>query len=233
MPFFLWGVWVTLKEKRAVGILLLSWLIAFIIPMTLAAEKLSRYSLMILPTVLLFISFGIETAIDRLLRLSARVGIIKRIAAGSIMVMFFLSLPGLAKDLKEYNKFFNGFDDETAQWIVAHMTPDTTIIATADRAVRYHVALKGKTLDAAHLWYWTGDWRQLDAFLAQVRGHCLVQADNWNRPHQLLIEPFTDKPIRYFETMGFHLGKTAGKIRYESPNGGNLIAPAIWVFERK
>ena len=66
-----------------------------------------------------------------------------------------------------------------------------------------------------------------------VRGSIILEVDNWGRQGRLMIDPITKTGITQLENMGFSVKSTAGKMRYQSEDGEELIAPALWIFEKK
>ena len=224
------GIFFSWKESRTACLLLVLWVIVFVVGFSLAAEKITRYSLAYLPSLLILVSLGMYRSAQMFLP-SIRG---KRLAA--LVVILYVcsyaafSYPELTSMLKEENRFYTGFR-EVGYKIKRITSANTLIVASSPDVVRYYTGIEFKKY-GGKIVYWPFRDEDRDALLKNHRGPMILVLDNWGRPGKLLVDPFSPALLRYLQDKGFQKFMATGQMRYYSSKGQAQVFPAIWIMKR-
>ncbi|MFA5262114.1 MAG: glycosyltransferase family 39 protein [Candidatus Omnitrophota bacterium] len=224
------GVFFSWKEDRRVCLLLVIWFLVFVAAFSLAAEKITRYSLAYLPALLILLSFGMYRSAQSIFPSSQG----KQLA--NVMIVLYVcgyaafSYPDLASMLREENRFYTGFY-AAAQEIKKAATPDTLIVASSPDLVRYYTGIEFKKF-GGQIVYWPFKPEDREALLEDHPGPMIIVLDNWGRPYNLLVDPFNPLLLRSLRSEGFREVATMSRMRYYSSKGQSRVFPAIWIMRR-
>ncbi|MDZ4241706.1 MAG: glycosyltransferase family 39 protein, partial [Candidatus Omnitrophota bacterium] len=225
-----WGVASLFLSGRAAAFLLGGWGLCSLAFFSLVPQLTTRYAIVILPCVCLLAAWGVEDALRRVFRHpSALRAAISAVLAGIVVMMLGLT-PERTARLADENKYFRNFN-EAGHRIKDQARPGTLILCSSERQIRYFSGIE--------YLQWGGQIQRLPLAYADLRnifqGHAegiLVQLDNWSSSDASLVDPFDSSQISFFESQGFRVVATFGKMRYHADKGaGALLAPAIWIFE--
>ena len=224
------GIFFSWKENRSACLLLVLWVLVFIAGFSLAAEKITRYSLAYLPSLLILVSFGMYRSSQIIFPSSGAKRLVGLVVILSVCGYAVVSYPDLSAMLKEETRFYTGFKD-AGQEIKRIASPDTIIVASSPDLVRYHAGIELKSF-GGQLVYWPFREEDQDALLKNHRGPMILVLDNWGRPRNLLVDPFNPTLLRHLESKGFQQVMATGRMRYYPSKGQAQVFPAVWVLKR-
>jgi len=228
--FFGFGLFCLFQRNSKIKILLLSWLIIFILISSIVSVQELRYALIVLPAIILTTGLGVEQFLQKCVKTFSFAVIIRWLILGYVVLWLGLKYPYLEKYMKAQNQGYLYFR-ETGEWIKSHLRPNSLILASSPRQVRYFSGSNfqqygGKVIEEP--FYITN----LENIVATYTGHIIVEIDNWGGDNEV-IHPVSKKEIHFLEEKGFKLVQEIGQRLYLSPSNTIIYAPAIWLLERQ
>ncbi len=224
------GIFFSWKKDRRACLLLALWVLVFAVAFSLAAEKITRYSLVYLPALLVLLSFGLYQGAQSIFP-SARG---KQWALVTIVLYVYgygvLAFPRLESMLEEENRFYVGFQ-AAAQEIKKTVTGDTLIVAASPDLVRYYTGIEFKKF-GGQIVYWPFQEESREALLRGHRGPVMIVLDNWGRPQNLIVDPYQPSLLKALKSEGFSEVAAFGRMKYYSPKGRAQAFPVIWMMFR-
>lgn len=231
IPFMFIGIGGLFKDKKNLCISFLVGWVVFLVGLSCAPERILRYSLVYLPIMIIFTMIGIDVIIRKYVRGRDEQSLGRLIVILLLGFIVFVRYSDLEFMLNEENKFSNKFS-EAGAWIKDHAENDALIVATSHRQIRYFSGINFQQFGGRIIEF-PSSKEELMEIVNAVRGSIILEVDNWGRQGRLMIDPITKTGITQLENMGFSVKSTAGKMRYQSEDGEELIAPALWIFEKK
>lgn len=231
IPFMLIGIGQLFKDKKNICIAFLAGWSVFLVGLSCAPEKILRYSLAYLPIMTIFTMVGIDVVMRKYVQGRNEQSLGRLIAVLLLGFIVFNRYPALEFMLNEENKFSNKFS-EAGAWIKDHAENNALIIAASHRQIRYFSGINFQRFGGRIIEF-PNSGKELVEIVTATQRPIIIEADNWGRQGKLMIDPVTKNGITQLEKMGFSIESTAGKMRYQSEDGEGLIAPALWIFERK
>jgi 4-amino-4-deoxy-L-arabinose transferase-like glycosyltransferase len=234
IPFFIYGLWVMIKRSfsgfRNEDALLLAWLFVFLLGISLAQEKDLRYSLLVLPSILLISCIGISTLIDTFFKDQKLKTILEILMVVILLTTYGSLLPRTERFLNHTALTYTGFQ-EAGRWIKRESQSNTMVLASSVRTIRYY-----SNLDLAQF---GGQIRLLpsersdfEAMIKNARGPVIVEIDRWEIPVQpSWLYPISPVTEQYMANQGFKLVQTIDHKIY-LPDGNKQMMPVIWIFEK-
>lgn len=231
IPFMFIGIGQLFKDKKNICIAFLTGWSVFLVGLSCAPERILRYSLAYLPIMTIFTMVGIDVVMRKYVQGRNEQSLGRLIAVLLLGFIVFNRYPALEFMLNEENKFSNKFSEGGA-WIKDHAENNALIIAASHRQIRYFSGINFQRFGGRIIEF-PNSGKELVEIVTATQRPIIIEADNWGRQGRLMIDPVTKNGITQLEKMGFSIKSTAGKMRYQSEDGEGLIAPALWIFERK
>jgi len=225
VPFFIYGFFMNLRNP-----LLVSWLLVFLSGISSVPEKDLRYSLLVIPVIILISCLGLSALIETRFKSQKQQSVIKIITVIIIMVFYFALLPRTQKFLHKKSETFTGFQ-EAGEWIKKEGLPNAMVLASSARAIRYY-----SNIEFAK---YGGQIRLLPALqstfediVKHTQGPIFVEIDFWEKNIQpKWLYPISNTTQLYMASLGFKPALTIRQKIY-SGNGPEQMMPVVWIFKR-
>ncbi len=227
-----YGVFAMIKTRHPLRRLLFIYLLVSLLSLSLPAVKVIRYSLIILPVLIIIACTGLEDLLKRIFR-SAQGMRIARILTLFLCLFFYLSLyPRTAATLAKSLLTSTGLK-EAGEWIKSHDDNRGLIICQNLRPMRYFTGIN-ETRFGGRLIYLPGKKKELEELLIKSSGRILVVVDLWSESNPSDFSPFwrEAEDTAYFEGLGFRLVKEVKRFVYATRSAQKTFLPVVKIFER-
>ncbi len=231
VPFVFIGIAGLFKDRRNSCISLITGWIVCLIGLSLAPERILRYSLPYLPIMIIFAMIGVSLCIQKYVHRREERPLWRLIVILFLGFIAFNRYPHLEFMLNEENKFSNEFSG-AGQWVRNHAQTDALIVSSSYRQIRYFSGINFARF-GGRLIELPDSGQELAKIVNTARRPVILEVDNWGKQGKLLVDPATNNGITQLEEMGFVIKYTAGKMRYQTKDEEGLIAPALWIFEKE
>ncbi len=231
LPLFFYGVHIILRTNYRYKILLLTYLIIFLASISLTPVKVLRYSLMILPVVLIICGLGLEELLNQFYKKSKKIWIGKVIAICVIYLLCWHYYPKMEILLKRSFSTSTGLA-EAGQWIKQNTDANTTIISQNLRPIRYFSGINFHQF-GGQLLLLPQHKTDFEHLVIKTKGHIILQVDLWSESNPSDFYPFSKakQEEHYFNSLGFRLSKEIKREVYFRDNKKGMI-PVIKLYER-
>ncbi len=230
LPFFVFGLLIIFTKRNPAHTLLAVWFFVFIVGISLTSEKYLRYSLLILPAVLLICSVGLSALIDRYTKTPKQKIAVEWLVITILFSSYVMTLPRTQQLLNKSTAAYTGFK-EAGLFIKKEAGRDTIIMAASPRTIRYYSGI--------NFWEFGGgiisvpmDRRLFEETIENTPGPLIVEIDLWERFTQPpWLYPTSDGTRQYMISLGFQLVKVIAR-EVLGENGAHGVIPVIWIFKK-
>jgi len=229
IPLFFYGAYQGLKRRDKKDILLLLMFAVFISVISFTPEKDLRYSLVVIPVLILISGTGLWDILSRYFKSKEdlfKAQCLVLLAAAAIFVLLY---PRTGKLLKYEEKQFTGFS-EAGAFLKKEIDlyPGAIVLAGSPRIVRYYSGINFKESGGNLMAIPSAK----DDFLKLIRRYddnMILIIDNWEKTQPAFVYPLTAANLEFLSGLGFRLTKT---IRKEIAGNSDAVkdVSVIWIF---
>ena len=230
LPFFIFGLWVIFKKRNPGHLLLMAWFFVFLTGISCTPEKDLRYSLTLLPSLILISSIGLSTFIDHCSKTQRQKVFIEILMILILLGSYGVLYPRTQKFLDRSSVTFIGFK-EAGQWIKQETKPDTVIMASSPRLIRYYSNIDFQEF-GGQIIPLPINRLVFEEISKHALGSLIVEVDSWEKTCQpSWLYPVSDKTQQYMKGLGFQLVQVIKKNIY-GLEGMKEMRPVIWIFKK-
>jgi len=232
IPLFIYGFVRLLMRRNRQDILLLLWFVIFFVGIALTAEKVLRYSLLILPVGLLIAGLGLEDILKRLLKSESRVGMGRWVCILLSIVAVVQLSPRIQKAVASgMDNTYLGFR-EAARRIKNLDSGDGLIVAGSLRIMRYHLG-ENFLEYGGRLANIPPSAREFEQMVAESSKPVIVAVDHWEATQPAWIYPLTEEKMEYLKGIGFRLEHVIQRELNIAAQGHKQKVPVVWIFSKQ
>ncbi len=229
LPFFFYGLYISVKGRDRKQILLLTWLLIFLIGISLTREKVLRYGLFILPSSLLITGLGLEEFLRKFFKTPSKIETAKLFSILCILLFCWQLYPRTIMLLDMGIKYhYIGFK-EAGQWIAGNNSKDAIIMAGSERAIRYYSGINYKEFGGAIINI-PENKTEFEEIVLRSKQPIILVVDRWEATQPEWIHPLSEIKIRYLENLGVHFRKEIKGETFISKYQKEIV-PVVWIFE--
>ncbi len=232
IPLFLYSLFVVVRSGTRQTKMLLAFFTALFIAVSLTPVKDWRYSLLFAPFAILLAGIGLETLIEKFVKSLDKLKRAKTTVLFLMAVFFVFHSRGLYAVMRDTSSRVTGYR-EAADWIKAHDTGRTMVIAESPRMIRYHTGIEfqefgGRIIELPR------NKHDFEDLVRNTPGHILLEVDFWSetRGDELPSMLNRAEEQRYFGQFGFVPVQEVIRI-IDFANGKKKFVRAVRIFERK
>jgi 4-amino-4-deoxy-L-arabinose transferase-like glycosyltransferase len=232
IPLFLYGFFIMgrMKEQAYSNTLLVTWFLAFLLGISFAREKDYRYSLLILPSMLLISCIGLSALVDRYSKNQKQKTVLEICVITILLATYGALWPHTQKFLNGQALTFTGFQ-EAGVWIKKESLPNTMILAFSTREIRYYSNIEFAQF-GGQIRLLPVNQMTFENTIKHAQGPIIVEVDRWEKPvRPKWLYPISKDTQQYMANLGFKLAQTINREIY-LPNGTKQMMPVIWIFEK-
>lgn len=222
--FFIYSIYFLIKRRKRQDILVLVWWGVFFLGISLASEKDLRYSLIVLPMILLITGVGLEDLISRIFENPLRKKIAMIISLVFVLAYFGHNYSGYKRYWDEDGDLFVGFRP-AGQWIKKFAGKEKIVLAGSPRAIRYYSGIEFAQY-GGNLYPLPSKKEEFEAFISSQKVPIILEIDCWEGTQPKWVHPFAADKIQYLYEKGF---KLAHHVVMQNPRS-NLQKLLICIF---
>lgn len=233
VPLLFYGMYSLIVTKHRFCFLILSNILILFISLSIPPLKYVRYTLILLPMLIVLAAMGLDELIKRLFSYDRQRKALRivSLAAGCVVVM--ILYPRTDSLLKKSLSTSTGLA-EAGEWLKENNSRMTLIISQNLRPIRYYSGINFKQFDG-QLVLLPGKKADFEKMTGGYEGRILLQVDLWSESNPSDFSPFwnAQRDDEYFRQHGFRLIKNIKREVYSGGKfQGKTLVPVVRIYEK-
>jgi hypothetical protein len=232
LPFFVFGLWMTLKSDDRNYWVHGLWVVFSFLIISAMPNKDLRFMLPIVPSIILVTAMGIDAVLSKIEK-HRFLFFIKPLCLILIFGSFlFVEYPKIEKRMVEKSHGYTGFPAAGA-YIKKEIarSPDTLVVASSPRMIRYFTDINFKEF-GGNLSKIPENEAGFISMIQSSSSDIVLVLDIWEWAQPKWIYPLVDKHLKSFADLGFKLERVINRDVVVSAAGGLQKKAVVLIFYR-
>ncbi len=232
LPFFILGLWLTLRSSDRNLLSHGLWIIFAFIAMSMMPSKDFRFMLPIIPSMILVAGLGAEAVLSKIEKSNSSFGLAKKLFLMAFLSYFiFVYFPTIEQNATRKAYGYVGFSEAggLVRDLISHQ-PQAAVVASSPRMVRYFTGINLHEFQG-RLFSIPDTEDGFKKMISENPTGIILVVDQWELAQPKWIFPLTTLNARFLKEQGFSLLRIVEK---EVLNAQDVLErkPVIWIFQK-